>query len=109
MFPGKLDPHIVPVDLVFRSNILAFEAAIRDYRAQIGGLILVLDLEGVKLSHLKYLTPHLARKTIEVVQEAFPLRFKAFHILNEPFYFNAVLTMLKTFIKKEKIRHRVSS
>lgn len=98
----------MPVDYVFRSNILAFETAIRDCRAQIGGLIVLLDLAGVKLSHLKYLTPHLARRTVEVVQEVFPLRFKAFHILNEPFYFKAVLSMLKTFIKKEKIHERVS-
>lgn len=84
------------------------ETAIRDYRVQIGGIIVVLDLAGVKLAHLKYLTPHLARKTVEVVQEAFPLRFKEFHVLNEPFYFNIVLTMLKPLIKKEKLRHRVS-
>lgn len=69
---------------------------------------MLLDLAGVKLGHLKYLTPHLARKTVEVVQEVFPLRFKAFHVLNEPFYFNAVLSMLKPFIKKEKMRRRVS-
>lgn len=104
---GQLDPQLVPVELVFRSNILALEAAIRDYRVQIGGLIIILDLKGVKLAHFKYLTPHLAKKTVEVVQEVFPLRFKAFHVLNEPFYFNAVLTVLKPFIKKEKLRHRV--
>lgn len=49
----------------------------------------------------------MARKTVEVVQEAFPLRFKAFHVLHEPFYFDAVLAVLKPFLK-DKIRRRVS-
>ena len=54
----------------------------------------------------RYLSPHLAKKTVEVVQEAFPLRFKAFHVLHEPFYFDAILAVLKPFLK-DKIRRRV--
>lgn len=94
------------MDYVFRSNILAFETAIRDARVQVGGVVIILDMNGVKLSHARYLSPHLARRTVEVVQEAFPLRFKAFHVLNEPFYFSAVLAVLKPFLK-DKIRRRV--
>lgn len=59
------------------------------------------------VSHFRYLSPHLAKKTVEVVQEAFPIRFKAFHVLHEPFYFDAILAVLKPFLK-DKIRRRVS-
>lgn len=54
------------------------------------------------------MSPHLSKRTVEVIQETFPMRFKAFHILHEPFYFDAILTVLKPFLK-EKIRRRVSN
>jgi CRAL/TRIO domain len=67
----------------------------------------LLDMAGVGFAHARYLSPHLAKKTVEVVQESFPMRFKAFHVLHEPFYFDAILTVLKPFLK-DKIRRRVS-
>jgi hypothetical protein len=35
------------------------------------------------------------------------LRFKGFHVINQPFYFDAVFAVLKPFLK-DKIRRRVS-
>lgn len=95
------------MEQVFRSNVLALENAIRDPRTQIGGLVVLLDFAGLRLAHAKFLSPHLSKQTVEVIQEAFPMRFKAFHILHEPFYFDAILALLKPFLK-EKIRNRVS-
>lgn len=84
------------------------ENAIRDPYNQIGGLVVLLDMAGIGFAHAKFLSPHLAKRTVEVVQEAFPMRFKAFHILHEPFYFDAILAILRPFLK-EKIRRRVSA
>ena len=103
----KCDPHKIPVEFVFRSNVLALEDAIRNPETQIGGLAVVLDMSGLGFAHARYLSPHLAKRTVEVVQEAFPMRFKAFHVLHEPFYFDAILAVLKPFLK-DKIRRRVS-
>lgn len=94
------------MEKLFRSNILALENSIRDPCTQIGGLVVLLDFAGLRFAHAKYLSPHLAKRTVEVIQEAFPLRFKAFHILHEPFYFDAILAILKPFLN-EKIRNRV--
>lgn len=105
-FAEKCDPYKVPVEHVFRSNVLALEDAIRDPETQIGGLVVLLDMAGLGLSHARYLSPHLAKRTVEVVQEAFPMRFKAFHVLHEPFYMDAILSVLKPFLK-DKIRRRV--
>lgn len=76
------------------------------HTVQIGGLVVLLDMSGLGFAHARYLSPHLAKRTVEVVQEAFPMRFKAFHVLHEPFYFDAILAMLKPFLK-DKIRKRV--
>lgn len=105
--PENCDPYKCAVEKVFRSNVLSLENAIRDPRTQIGGLTVLLDMAGVGFAHAKFLSPHLAKRTVEVVQEAFPMRFKAFHILHEPFYFDAILAVLRPFLK-EKIRRRVS-
>lgn len=107
-FAEKCDPYKVPVEHVFRSNVLALEDAIRDPETQIGGLVVLLDMAGLGFAHARYLSPHLAKRTVEVVQEAFPMRFKAFHVLHEPFYMDAILSVLKPFLK-DKIRRRVSS
>lgn len=106
LFPEKCDPYKVPVEHVFRSNVLALEDAIRDPEVQIGGLVVLLDMAGLSFAHARYLSPHLAKRTVEVVQEAFPMRFKAFHVLHEPFYMDAILSVLKPFLK-DKIRRRI--
>lgn len=93
---------------MFRSNIMALENAIRDPRVQIGGLVVLLDMAGLRFAHAKFLSPHLAKRSAEVIQDSFPMRFKAFHILHEPFYFDAILSLIKPFMS-EKIRKRVSS
>lgn len=98
----------MPVEHVFRSNVLALEDAIRDPETQIGGLVVLLDMAGLGFAHARYLSPHLAKRTVEVVQEGFPMRFKAFHVLHEPFYMDAILSVLKPFLK-DKIRRRVST
>lgn len=100
------DPYKCAVEKVFRSNVLSLENAIRDPCNQIGGLVVLLDMAGIGFAHAKFLSPHLAKRTVEVIQEAFPMRFKAFHILHEPFYFDAILAILRPFLK-EKIRRRV--
>lgn len=105
-FAEKCDPYKVPVEHVFRSNVLALEDAIRDPETQIGGLVVLLDMAGLGFAHARYLSPHLAKRTVEVVQEGFPMRFKAFHVLHEPFYMDAILSVLKPFLK-DKIRRRV--
>ena len=76
LFLEKCDPYKVPVEHVFRSNVLALEDAIRDPEVQIGGLVVLLDMAGLGFAHARYLSPHLAKRTVEVVQEGFPMRFK---------------------------------
>lgn len=106
LFLEKCDPSKCPVESVFRSNVLSLENAVRDAETQIAGVVVLLDMAGLGLGHARFLSPHLAKRTVEVIQEAFPLRFKSFHIIKEPFYFDAILAVLKPFLK-DKIRRRV--
>lgn len=87
--------------------MLALEYIVQEPETQVAGLSVVVDMTGLNLQHAKFFTPYYAKRTVEVVQETFPLRFKGFHVINEPFYFDAIMAVLKPFLK-EKIRKRVS-
>ncbi|RZC38378.1 alpha-tocopherol transfer protein-like [Asbolus verrucosus] len=100
------DSNVVTIDDIFRTNMLALEQIVREPETQIAGIVLILDMAGLSLQHAKFFTPYYAKKMVELVQETFPLRFKGFHIVNEPFYFDAVMAVLKPFLK-EKIRKRI--
>lgn len=89
-------------------NVLALEDVVREQETQIAGVVVILDMSGLNLQHAKFFTPYYAKRMVELVQETFPLRFKGFHVVNEPFYFDAVMAVLKPFLK-EKIRKRVGS
>lgn len=107
LYLENCDPYKWPAELVFRTNICSLEHAVRDPRAQIAGSVILLDMAGLRFAHAKYLSPHLAKRSAEVIQDSFPMRFKAFHILHEPFYFDAILALIKPFMT-EKMRKRVS-
>ncbi|KAJ8965185.1 hypothetical protein NQ314_004328 [Rhamnusium bicolor] len=102
----NFDSSKVTIDDVFRANVLALEQIVREAETQIAGIVVILDMAGLSLQHAKFFTPYYAKRMVELVQETFPLRFKGFHIVNEPFYFDAVVAVLKPFLK-EKIRKRI--
>lgn len=103
----NFDSTKVTVEEIFRTNMMALEHIVREPETQIAGLAILLDMNGLSLNHAKFFTPYYAKKMVELVQETFPLRFKGFHVVNEPFYFDAVMAVLKPFLK-EKIRKRVT-
>lgn len=50
----KCDPYKIPVDYVFRSNVLALEDAIRSPETQIGGVAVLLDMSGLGFAHARW-------------------------------------------------------
>lgn len=102
----NFDSSRASIDEIFRTNVLALEHMAREVETQIAGLVVILDMSGLALNHAKFFTPYYAKKTVQLVQETFPLRFKGFHIINEPFYFDAIMAVLKPFLK-DKMKKRV--
>uniref|UniRef100_A0A1Y1LTY1 CRAL-TRIO domain-containing protein n=1 Tax=Photinus pyralis TaxID=7054 RepID=A0A1Y1LTY1_PHOPY len=102
----NFDSTQMTIEEVFRTNILALEEVVREPETQIAGVVVIVDMAGLKLHHAKFFTPHYAKRTVEVVQDTFPLRFKGFHIVNEPFYFDAFMAVVKPFLK-DKVRKRI--
>ncbi|KAL1513481.1 hypothetical protein ABEB36_002887 [Hypothenemus hampei] len=102
----SFDSSKVTIEDIFRTNVLALEQIVRETKTQIAGIVVILDVAGLSLQHAKFFTPYYAKRMVELVQETFPLRFKGFHVVNEPFYFDAVMAILKPFLK-DKIKKRI--
>ncbi|XP_034231455.1 alpha-tocopherol transfer protein-like [Thrips palmi] len=94
------------VDDFFRLNVVALEQMVRDPETQVSGIVVIVDLGGFGLQHAAFLAPYYVKNTTEVIQESFPLRFKGFHVVNQPFYFAALYAVIRPFMK-EKMKRRV--
>ncbi|CAG4967917.1 unnamed protein product [Parnassius apollo] len=65
------------------------------------GFVIVIDLEGVRLSHLGKLDITEIQQYIYYLQEAMFVKLKAIHFLNAPAFMDKILMLIKPFLKKE--------
>ncbi|CAM1322453.1 TTPAL (predicted) [Pycnogonum litorale] len=103
---GMWDPEKCTVDDIFRANIISMEMAIEDDATQINGIVTVLDLQGLRLNQLRHFTPSYMKKVISMIQDAFPARFKAFHIIHESTLIDVLYAVVRAFLSS-KIRDRI--
>lgn len=103
---GAWNPDEYGPDEMFRTNCMCMEQAVLDPETQVRGLVMINDLKGMGLHHLRKCPPSHFVKVIHLVQDGFPARFKALHIVNEPFFIRAFLSLLLPFVK-EKFRKRI--
>ncbi|XP_037778403.1 alpha-tocopherol transfer protein-like isoform X1 [Penaeus monodon] len=103
---GAWLPEVCTLDDVFRSQVVMLEHVVRVPVTQLRGIAAVVDCSGLSMTHAYYLTPTHIRRMISVVQEVFPLRFKALHFVHEPSIFDWVFSLVKPFLS-ETIKGRL--
>lgn len=107
LFRGGLwDPSLCTADDLFRANVICLEKQIDDPFTQINGVVAILDMKCLGFHHIRHFSPSHALKIVSLVQDSFPARFKAVHIVNEPALFDIILTIVKPLIS-EKIKKRI--
>ncbi|CAL7944014.1 unnamed protein product [Xylocopa violacea] len=94
------------LDEVYKGCVLFLEAAILEPTTQIAGVVVIFDMEGLTLQQTWQFSPQFAKRILDLLQEAAPLRLKNFHIVNQPYVFNMVFALFKPFIK-EKLKGRI--
>lgn len=74
---------------------------------QVAGGVVIFDMDGLTLQQTWQFTPPFAKRIVDLLQEAVPLRVKNLHIVNQPYVFNMVFALFKPFLG-EKLKSRVS-
>ena len=109
IYPQKWDYETVPFLDNFRATMLVLDKLIEDEETQIHGISVVYNFEGTSFySILKVAQLEHAQRAmlIELLQEAFPARFKGVHLINQPWYISIVMSVIKPFMK-QKLRDRI--
>ncbi|KAB7501350.1 Alpha-tocopherol transfer protein-like, partial [Armadillidium nasatum] len=107
-FTEAWDPEKVSLDDIFRAQVLILEHIVRLPITQLKGVAAIVDCKGLSFNQVSYFSTAHIKRMVSLIQEIFPLRFKALHFVNEPSVFDWVFSLVKPFLS-ETIKGRVSA
>lgn len=92
---------------IYQAVLITLEHLVENPEVQQTGIIAIIDWSHFPARHATFLTPKTLRVFLEGLQDAFPMRLGALHMVSPPWYIEAALSLSKPFLK-EKLRDRVS-
>ncbi|XP_077519336.1 alpha-tocopherol transfer protein-like isoform X1 [Amblyomma americanum] len=98
---GKWSPDVCSLEAMYKPSTLAWELALEEAGTQVNGIVALVDLDGGSLKHVASMSPAHAFKIVYCVQECYPIRLKAIHIVNQPLFFTLLLRFLKPLVKNK--------
>ena len=105
--PGQWHPDVVPLQVFMRSILISLEWLLRDEVFQVNGLVLFVDFANVGMKQARQLSRERIKLLMFLVQEAFPVRLKAIHIMNAPALLQYFLKIISLFLK-DKVKERIT-
>jgi len=103
---GRWNPKVSTLDDIFRCNIFYLRRLASDLQSQFKGIVAIVDLKQLGIHHVRHVTPSYAKLVASLIQDCFPIRFQAIHLVNEPWIFGVLLSMILPFMS-EKIQNRI--
>jgi len=71
------------------------------------GDVQIVDIEGYTIRHLAYVSIFVLRIYMKFLQEAYPSRLQAMHVINCPSYLDRLISMMSPFLREE-VRNMVT-
>ncbi|KAH8261762.1 hypothetical protein KR038_007974 [Drosophila bunnanda] len=65
------------------------------------GDVQIVDIEGYTLRHLAYVSIFVLRIYMKFLQEAYPCRLRAMHVINCPSFLDKLVSMMSPFLREE--------
>ncbi|XP_046980642.1 uncharacterized protein LOC124545744 [Schistocerca americana] len=94
------DPSKFDFDEIVKAALLGLEIIIRD-EPTAEGYVFLFDQTGFSLQHIARISVNTIRKFFVYVQEGFPLRMKAVHVINTTSVIDKIMMLIKPFLNKE--------
>ena len=108
LFPPRWDYLSTPFVDNFKTFLQILDKLIEDEENQVHGFTVFNNMDGISFYAITQIvrTEQIQKGVLfELLQDAFPARFKGFHLLNQPWYVSIVLSIVRPFMK-QKTRER---
>ncbi|KAF6212779.1 hypothetical protein GE061_010488 [Apolygus lucorum] len=105
-FCNNWEDNNYSLEVIYRSLILSLESLLTEVHNQANGFVVIVDWTDVSLRQVTSLANKTLKLMIEGLQDCFPARFKGIHFVNQPWYIDPVITLLKAFLK-EKTKKKI--
>ncbi len=106
--PSRWNYTEVQANDPYRTLLIILEKMLDNEEVQVHGVSLFDNMEGVSW-HTAYAflcCEEIQKGALVEMQDSFPIRFKGFHMFNQPWYLSMVMTVVKPFLS-QKNRDRI--
>ena len=103
IFPALWNYEEIPANDCYKTVILILDKLIEDEEVQVHGVSIFDNMVDCTwyLAYAFVRTEHVQKGAIVELQDSFPVRFKGFHMLNQPWYLSMVMALIKPFLSQK--------
>ncbi|XP_067653407.1 retinaldehyde-binding protein 1-like [Haliotis asinina] len=98
---GSWDHNKISFDEMLASFLFLLENLVENEENQIRGFVVLETYENYHISQAMQMKASDIKKLVDMLQGAFPGRFKGFHVIRQPWYFSMVMTLARPFMRNK--------